>query len=64
MGVSRAAEAARAVVAVMLSAGRRPAGADPWGSGTLEWSIPSPPPPQAFEATPVVTTRYVGPRVI
>lgn len=46
------------VANLVLSAGRRPAGADPWGSGTLEWSIPSPPPPHAFQATPVVTTRY------
>ena len=30
------------------------AGADPWGAGTLEWSVPSPPPPHTFDALPVV----------
>ncbi|MFO0752268.1 MAG: cytochrome c oxidase subunit I [Thermodesulfovibrionales bacterium] len=29
--------------------------ADPWGGGTLEWSIPSPPPEENFGETPVVT---------
>ena len=31
---------------------------DPWGAGTLEWSIPSPPPDYNFAEIPVVTSRY------
>jgi len=31
--------------------------ADPWGAGTLEWSVPSPPPPHNFDAVPVVHGR-------
>jgi cytochrome c oxidase subunit I+III len=31
-----------------------PAGADPWGGGTLEWAAASPPPAHNFEAIPVV----------
>ena len=34
------------------------AGADPWGGGTLEWSIPSPPPEYNFATIPTVTSRY------
>ena len=34
------------------------AGNDPWGGGTLEWSIPSPPPEYNFEKIPTVTSRY------
>src|SRR5215210_460712 len=34
------------------------AGANPWGAGTLEWSIPSPPPDYNFAKIPVVTSRY------
>jgi len=34
------------------------AGNDPWGGGTLEWSIPSPPPDYNFETIPTVTSRY------
>ncbi|MEK6391079.1 MAG: cytochrome c oxidase subunit I [Burkholderia gladioli] len=34
-----------------------PAGNDPWGAGTLEWSVPSPPPPHNFDAIPVVHAR-------
>ncbi|HZS58589.1 MAG TPA: cytochrome c oxidase subunit I [Gemmatimonadaceae bacterium] len=33
-------------------------GNDPWGAGTLEWSIPSPPPPYNFAVIPKVTSRY------
>jgi cytochrome c oxidase subunit 1 len=33
------------------------AGADPWDAWTLEWSIPSPPPPYNFAADPVVASR-------
>jgi cytochrome c oxidase subunit I len=35
-----------------------PAGNDPWGAGTLEWSIPSPPPEYNFAKLPTVTSRY------
>jgi cytochrome c oxidase subunit I+III len=31
-----------------------PAGNDPWGGGTLEWSVASPPPACNFEAIPIV----------
>lgn len=34
------------------------AGANPWGAGTLEWSVPSPPPQYNFAELPVVTGRY------
>ena len=34
------------------------AGNDPWGGGTLEWSIPSPPPEYNFARIPTVTSRY------
>jgi cytochrome c oxidase subunit 1 len=34
------------------------AGNDPWGAGTLEWSIPSPPPIYNFAKIPRVTSRY------
>jgi cytochrome c oxidase subunit 1 len=34
------------------------AGNDPWGAGTLEWSIPSPPPDYNFAVIPTVTSRY------
>jgi cytochrome c oxidase subunit 1 len=32
----------------------RPAPVNPWQVGTLEWTIPSPPPPHNFERVPVV----------
>jgi cytochrome c oxidase subunit 1 len=32
-----------------------PAGQNPWGGATLEWSIPSPPPTKNFAQEPVVT---------
>jgi cytochrome c oxidase subunit 1 len=35
-----------------------PAGNDPWGGPTLEWSIPSPPPEYNFAVIPTVTSRY------
>jgi cytochrome c oxidase subunit 1 len=35
-----------------------PSGSDPWGGGTLEWSIPSPPPEYNFAVIPTVTSRY------
>jgi cytochrome c oxidase subunit I len=34
------------------------AGDDPWGAGTLEWSIPSPPPDYNFARLPRVASRY------
>jgi cytochrome c oxidase subunit 1 len=34
------------------------AGANPWGAGTLEWTIPSPPPDYNFAKVPTVTSRY------
>ena len=33
------------------------AGPDPWGGATLEWSIPSPPPPHNFDQIPTVVSR-------
>jgi cytochrome c oxidase subunit I len=33
------------------------AGADPWDAWTLEWSVPSPPPPYNFAIDPVVASR-------
>lgn len=33
----------------------RPAGSNPWGALTLEWTNSSPPPPENFEETPVLT---------
>jgi cytochrome c oxidase subunit 1 len=37
--------------------GGAPAGDDPWGAGTLEWSMSSPPPAGNFEHMPVVHGR-------
>ena len=34
------------------------AGPDPWGAGTLEWSVASPPPMGNFDVIPVVQGRY------
>ena len=34
------------------------AGDNPWAADTLEWSVPSPPPPYNFENIPVVQGRY------
>ncbi len=34
------------------------AGANPWGAHTLEWSMPSPPPPYNFAVIPAVATRH------
>ena len=35
-----------------------PSGSDPWDGGTLEWTIPSPPPVYNFARIPVVDSRY------
>ncbi len=35
------------------------AGVNPWGGWTLEWLIPSPPPPHNFESTPDMTSGVV-----
>jgi cytochrome c oxidase subunit I+III len=46
------------VVNVVRSLRRgEPAGDNPWGAGTLEWSTASPPPPGNFAAMPVVHGR-------
>ena len=34
------------------------AGANPWDAPTLEWSVPSPPPPYNFAVIPIVASRY------
>ncbi len=36
----------------------KPAGPNPWGAGTLEWTIPSPAPAYNFATLPTVTSRY------
>ena len=47
------------VVNVLWSSRRgRPAGANPWGAGTLEWSVESPPPPYNFVHPPTVLGPY------
>ncbi|MBV9841804.1 MAG: cytochrome c oxidase subunit I [Sphingomonadaceae bacterium] len=35
-----------------------PAGANPWDAPTLEWSIPSPPPPYNFAVIPTLASRH------
>ncbi len=35
-----------------------PAGANPWGADTLEWSVSSPPPDQGFSIPPIVHSRH------
>ncbi|MET1045965.1 MAG: cytochrome c oxidase subunit I, partial [Hyphomicrobium sp.] len=35
-----------------------PAGANPWNAPTLEWSIPSPPPPYNFAVIPTIASRH------
>lgn len=35
-----------------------PAGANPWGGATLEWSVSSPPPPYNFAVIPKVASRH------
>ena len=43
-------------VVVSLRRGER-AGNDPWDAWTLEWAVPSPPPPYNFDTLPVVASR-------
>jgi cytochrome c oxidase subunit I+III len=43
------------IVRALLKGERAPA--DPWGAGTLEWSVSSPPPRCNFFALPVVSSR-------
>jgi cytochrome c oxidase subunit 1 len=31
--------------------------ANPWGASGLEWTVPSPPPPENFKEIPVVTAE-------
>jgi cytochrome c oxidase subunit 1/cytochrome c oxidase subunit I+III len=35
-----------------------PAGPNPWDAPTLEWAVPSPPPPHNFTVIPVVASRH------
>ncbi len=35
-----------------------PAGSNPWGGPTLEWTTPSPPPPYDFAVIPAVASRH------
>jgi cytochrome c oxidase subunit I len=38
--------------------GGAPAGANPWDASSLEWSVPSPPPPYNFAVIPTVASRH------
>jgi cytochrome c oxidase subunit I len=44
-------------VLVSLRQGK-PAGANPWDAATLEWAVPSPPPPYNFAVIPIVASRH------
>jgi cytochrome c oxidase subunit I+III len=47
------------LVNILWSARRgAPAGSDPFNGGTLEWTIPSPPPAYNFAVIPTVTSAY------
>jgi len=47
------------IVNVLVSLRRgRPAGANPWDAPTLEWSVPSPPPPYNSAVIPTVGSRH------
>jgi cytochrome c oxidase subunit I+III len=35
-----------------------PAGDNPWGADSLEWSVPSPPPNQGYSIPPIVRSRH------
>jgi len=44
-------------IAISLKRGK-PAGENPWDAPTLEWSVPSPPPPYNFAVIPIVESRH------
>ena len=44
-------------VAISLKRGE-PAGPNPWHAPTLEWSMPSPPPPYNFAVIPIIASRH------
>ncbi len=44
-------------IALSIKRGRV-AGPDPWGAPTLEWAVPSPPPPYNFAVIPTVESRH------
>jgi cytochrome c oxidase subunit I len=44
-------------LAVSLKRGRL-SGPNPWGAPTLEWSVPSPPPPYNFAVIPTIESRH------
>jgi cytochrome c oxidase subunit I len=44
-------------LAVSLRRGRM-AGPNPWDAPTLEWAVPSPPPPYNFAVLPIVASRH------
>jgi hypothetical protein len=35
-----------------------PAGPNPWDGASLEWSLPSPPPPYNFAVIPIIASRH------
>ncbi|HSN17258.1 MAG TPA: cbb3-type cytochrome c oxidase subunit I [Gammaproteobacteria bacterium] len=43
---------------VISRIGGKAAGSNPWGGGTLEWSVSSPPPPYNFKLIPIVARRH------
>jgi cytochrome c oxidase subunit 1/cytochrome c oxidase subunit I+III len=43
---------------VISRIGGKRASANPWGGGTLEWSVSSPPPPYNFKLIPIVARRH------
>jgi cytochrome c oxidase subunit 1 len=43
-----------------LAIARRPAGANPWGSRSIEWQLPSPVPPGNFDREPVFDSDPYG----
>ena len=50
-----------ALLAVNVIASLRhgaPAGTNPWGAATLEWAVPSPPPPYNFAVIPQIASRH------
>ena len=44
-------------IAISLKRGRQ-AGANPWSAPTLEWAVPSPPPPYNFAVIPRIESRH------